>query len=174
MHPDRTGQGLGSAGLEPAAPLTAGAKVRISVRYAVGERGLSWTGGLRLTVPYGLSPPQFTCVTDDGYLTAVIETPGREGVKMEFFLPHSVIGEIHNEYMTRWGRFVFLRPVGGDLTRGDVVRIDYGRDPFYPQVMARAPLFAGRFHFDVAVGPRTEAPADLTSGGTAEVELRLQ
>ena len=151
MHPDKVGEGLGSAEIEPAGPLAAGSKNTWSIRYTVGERGLDWTGSLRLTVPFGFSVPQYLWVTEPGYLTVTVEKPESSPVKIEFYLPGPVTGDLHPEHLTLWGRFVFLRPVGGSLERGDVVRIDFGRTPYYPNSGAFAPYFAHRFLFELAV-----------------------
>jgi len=151
LHPDKIGKGLGSASIEPAGPVVAGSKNIWSIRYTVGEAGLDWTGSLRLTVPFGFSVPQYLWVTEPGYLTATVEVPEGSPVRMEFYLPGPVTGDLHPEYLTRWGRLVFLRPVGGGLGRGDVVRIDFGRTPYYPNSGAFAPYFAHRFLFELAV-----------------------
>jgi len=140
---EHTDRDLGSAEIMPGAPVVADQYGVWRVVYTAGKTPLPAGACLRLTVPFGFTPPQVSYRMSPGYLTVSASPP-------EVELDVSLSDPLGSPNLGVWGVHVFVTLTQGALAPGDSITLTYGAGL---SKGARAWYFQGRAEFSVAVDP---------------------
>jgi len=154
MRWEQAGQDVGRATVDLQTPIAAGDPFHCEIAYTCGGRPLGTGGAVRVSIPYGFTPPQTAYPQAAGHVAA---TTSVEGARLAVYLQDPHGGK--NEGV--WGRHVYAVVEEGHLETGGVITVAYGqgdRRGFYDEG-AYARYFEGEAEFTVAVDPDGERSA---------------
>lgn len=156
MRREHVGQDVGRAAISPQSPVVAGEPFHCQITYTCGGQPLGAGGTIRVTIPYGFTPPQMAYPQAVGLVTAATSA---ESVALALHLQDPQGGG--NEGV--WGCHVYAVVAEGQLNAGDSITVAYGqgsRQGLFGEG-AYARYFEGEAEFTVAVDPdgKRSAPA---------------
>ena len=146
MRREKRGKGLGRAEIRPGEDVVAGSPGHWQIVYRCGKRPLAAGGCVRVTIPYGFTPPQTAYPAAVGYTTVATSNP-RVEMGLHLVDPRGQ----RNEGV--WGIHLFAQVEEGELREGDRVTVEYGRGDGQGLVNVGgcARYFEGEAEFAVAV-----------------------
>ena len=147
MRWENFGTNIGFATIIPDHPVVVNTPGMWKIVYTVGSKEIAVGGCVRMTIPYGFSPPQISYPMAIGFTTA--ETSNSKAQVSISLGKDPVTGKVQNSV---WGVNVFLTISGHLLREGDTVTLIYGSTEHRPaNVGALSQYFEQEVEFTVAV-----------------------
>jgi len=147
MRWEHVGTDIGFATIIPNHPVVVNTPNMWKIVYTVGPKDIVVGGCVRITIPYGFSPPQISYPMSIGFTTSETSNPNAQ-VSISLG-KDPVTGKIANSV---WGVNVFLTVSGDSLREGDTVTLTYGSTEHgMANVGAWSQYFEQEVEFTVAV-----------------------
>ena len=118
MRWEHFGTDIGSATIVPDSPVVADTPGMWKIIYKIGPREIAVGGCIRITIPYGFSPPQISYPASIGF--TAVETSNPDAQISISLGKDTATGRTANSV---WGVNVFLAVSGHPLRAGDVVTL---------------------------------------------------